>query len=133
MVVEPRESRVIKPLGTLVQLNCSATQEAMTIFWNVLIPNEGQPLNSAIPEVLLPLNIMVVGNSRLVINGTEQNNGSVYTCVVIIEGSNQCSSTSIEVVFYGIQLRSKVGCKIFILLYVLACRISLGACYPNHC
>ena len=101
---------VVAPVGSQIQLICSV-MDGYVIDWNILPPGTGAALSTGNPRVLSTLRnrgIVVLEstnsrNSFLAVNGTDENNETVVTCVASNENDliMNCASEPSQLIFYG--------------------------------
>ena len=104
---EPGPGPLIAPLGTQVQLTCSVT-ESYRIVWRYLPPGvTNSELAVDVDQTLRTRGIIVENTSNttshLIVNGTEGNSHSSFTCLAIKRDDpvRRSRSRRVEVVFYG--------------------------------
>ena len=107
---EPGPGPLRAPLGTQVRLTCSVT-ESYRIEWSYLPPGEENMRNDlrtntdGIEQYLRNRGITVERpsntTSHLIVNGTEENNGSSVSCLAILTVTNKTASRPVEIIFYG--------------------------------
>ena len=114
---EPGPGPLIAPLGTQVLLTCSVT-ESYRIVWRYLPPGvtDGE-LAVAVDQTLRARGIIVENpsntTSHLIVNGTEGNSQSSFTCLAIERDDpiRRSRSRLVEVVFYGMNDIRVIGIK----------------------
>lgn len=101
----------IAPLETQVQLSCSVSEGYKIATWSILLPNNNVPLGTEVPALRDALSDMGIvareaasgRESLLLINGTEENNGTSVTCIAmdVSSATSRHMSREIRVIFYG--------------------------------
>ncbi len=87
-------------------LNCSVRGE-YTLYWNIDLGTgsffrSDFELNTFLERGITPVLILNDTSSMLIINATERNNGTIYTCTATTEGSSlRFTSGEVEVILYG--------------------------------
>ena len=107
---EPGPGPLRAPLGTQVQFTCSVTK-SYRIEWSYLPPGEENMRSDfttdtdGIEQYLRNRGITVERpsntTSHLIVNGTEENSGSSFSCIAILTVTNRTASRPVEIIFYG--------------------------------
>ena len=104
---------MLAPIGTQVQLRCSAVQE-YGVRWLVTSSGGSTRSTAAVDAVtrlgslgisFKPLSI-TAQESVLTVNGTEGNNGTTVECVAVLltDADIECSSGEVQMIFYGMNM-----------------------------
>ncbi len=106
----PGPGRVLSPIGGApVILNCSAEEE-YKIVWNVDLRTltgslfrSDSDFNVLLNRGITPVLTLNETSSMIIINATERNNGTIYTCTAILKTNeiSRFTSCEVEVILYG--------------------------------